>query len=80
MARTGKTLRTPVGTSALMRLEEDVLEMGVNMGLFIFKGMFKAHEVGTVDSIIEDETILVALQEEARQREYEERQAALYNG
>jgi hypothetical protein len=63
-----KGFRTPVGTAALMRLEEDLQEMGVEMGLEIFKGMFKHTEYDTVTEII-DVRIKLMLQEEANQAE-----------
>ena len=68
-ARAGNQLRTPVGTSALQHLEEDIQEMGIAVGVQIFTGMFKAAEIPVVEEILEARSIFVMLQEEARQRE-----------
>jgi hypothetical protein len=62
-------LRTPVGTAALMRLEQDVAAFGVDMALEVFIGLFKRQEADTVDAIITDRSIRMALQEEVNQRE-----------
>jgi AAA domain (dynein-related subfamily) len=63
-----KGFKTPVGTAALMRLEQDVSEMGVDMGLEIFMGMFKRSEYDTVKEIL-DVRIRLMMQEEANQAE-----------
>ena len=63
-----KGFKTPVGTAALMRLEQDVQEMGVDMGLEIFMGMFKRSEYDTVKEIL-DVRIRLMMQEEANQAE-----------
>jgi hypothetical protein len=46
-------IRTPIGTAALMRLNEDVRRDGVEMGLFVIRSMFTADEKLVVDEIIE---------------------------
>jgi MoxR-like ATPase len=63
-----KGFKTPVGTAALMRLEEDVQEMGVDLGIEVFKGMFEQTELDVVSEII-DVRIRDMLQEEANQAE-----------
>lgn len=72
LARAGNQLKTPCGTAALMRLEEDIKTFGIVMGISIFKGMFQPGERPVVDSIIEDGSILVALEEERRQASMEQ--------
>ena len=66
-----KGFRTPVGTAALMRLEEDVQQLGVDLGVEVFKGMFKHTEYDTVSEII-DVRIVTMLQEERNQAELNE--------
>ena len=63
-----KGFKTPVGTAALMRLEQDVQEMGVDMGIEVFMGMFKRNEYDTVKEIL-DVRIRLMMQEEANQAE-----------
>jgi len=77
LAFDNKQLQTPVGTSALQRCEEDVHSFGIALGMQVFLGMFKTNERGVVDSILEDGSIYVLLQEEDRQREIEAQQAQL---
>jgi MoxR-like ATPase len=69
LARTKGHLRTPVGTSALERLESDVQEFGVAIALNIFGGLFKQHERAQVETVIEDRSIIIALNEELKQAE-----------
>jgi MoxR-like ATPase len=52
-ARATGHIRTPVGTSALMRLCDDVLDDGVDMALFSLRSMFTTDEKLVVDEIIE---------------------------
>jgi hypothetical protein len=66
-ARAANQIRTPVGTSALQHLEEDLHTFGIAMATSIFVGMFKANEAPVVESIIEDRSIFVMLQEELKQ-------------
>ena len=68
-AKAGNQLRTPVGTTALQHLEEDIEQMGIAVAVSIFCGMFKANEIPVVEEILEARSIFVMLQEEARQRE-----------
>jgi hypothetical protein len=65
-------LRTPVGTAALMRLEKDVAAFGVDLGLEVFKGMFKHTEYDTIDAIIVDRSINLMLEQERAQAELNE--------
>jgi len=58
-------LRTPVGTAALARLCDDIDEFGIEMGLEIFVGMFKASEAATVNEIIDGRSIRILLEQEA---------------
>ena len=46
-------IQTPIGTAALMRLAEDAIEDGVDMGLFTLVSMFTADEKPKVEEIIE---------------------------
>jgi nitric oxide reductase NorQ protein/cobaltochelatase CobS len=66
-AREANQIRTPIGTSALQRVQEDVEAFGISLGMTVFTGMFKAQERPVVESIIEDRSIFVMLQEEQRQ-------------
>jgi MoxR-like ATPase len=52
-ARATGHLRTPVGTSALMRLASDVADTGVDMALYCLLSMFTQDEVPVVEEIIE---------------------------
>jgi len=66
-AREANQIQTPIGTSALQRVQEDVESFGIAMGTSILTSMFKARERPVVESIIEDRSIFVMLQEEQRQ-------------
>lgn len=68
-ARDKGALRTPVGTAALQRVEADCLTFGPQMGLSIFVGIFKPIERPQVEDIVNDRSIIVLLNEEAKQRE-----------
>jgi hypothetical protein len=57
-------LRTPVGTSALQHLEEDCNAFGIEMGLDVFVGLFKASEADVVREIIDGRSIRVLLEQE----------------
>jgi hypothetical protein len=52
-ARSTGHIRTPIGTAALMRLNDDIVEDGVDMGLFSLTSMFTQDEKLVVDEIIE---------------------------
>ena len=67
LARAANQIKTPVGTSALMWVEEDIAALGIAMGVEILTGMFQPNERAVVESIIEDGSIFVMLQEEQRQ-------------
>lgn len=60
-------LRTPVGTAALQRLEEDVAAFGIDMGIEVFIGMFKAAEADVVAEIVDGRSIRILLEQEAMQ-------------
>jgi MoxR-like ATPase len=66
-ARSANQVRTPVGTAALQRVQEDVDAFGIAAAMEVFTGMFKPNERPVVQSIIEDRSIFLMLQEEARQ-------------
>ena len=72
-ARKANKLRTPCGTSALQGLERDCAAFGAEMGLTILVGLFKGQERAVVESIIEDRSIIVLLNEEAKQAAAEAR-------
>jgi hypothetical protein len=69
VARDANQIRTPVGTAALQRLEDDVISFGVSLGLGVFLGMFKPAERAQVQAIVTDASIPLMLQEEARHRQ-----------
>jgi len=73
-ARQKNSIRTPIGTAALQKVERDVQAFGPVVGLQVLTGMFKANEADIVESIIEDRSIIVLLNEEERQRKVENRQ------
>lgn len=73
MAREKNSLRTPVGTSALERAEYAVEAFGPVAGLSVLVGMFPANEQAVVEAIIEDRSIIIALNEEIRQARIESR-------
>jgi hypothetical protein len=52
-ARATGHLRTPVGTSALMRLANDVTKNGVDMAIYCLLSMFTQDETPVVEEIIE---------------------------
>ena len=67
------SIRTPVGTAALQRVERDVNSFGPVLGLATFTGMFKGNERELVESLIEDRSIIVLLNEEIRQARIEDK-------
>jgi len=73
-SRAKNALRTPIGTAALQKLERDITTFGPVLALDILTGMFKANEREIVQSIIEDRSIIVLLNEEQRQARIEDRQ------
>lgn len=72
-SRQKNALRTPIGTAALQRVERDVEAFGPVLGLEVLTGMFKANERDIVESIIQDRSIIVMLNEELRQRKIEDK-------
>ena len=75
-ARERNSIRTPVGTAALQKCELNVKVFGAAMGLFTLTSMFKPQERPIVESIIEDRSIIILLNEELRQAEQEDRARA----
>jgi MoxR-like ATPase len=75
-ARQANQVRTPVGTAALQRAQEDVHTFGVALGMQVFTGMFKPNERPIVQSIIEDRSIFMLLQEELRQDKINDKSGA----
>ena len=71
VARRQGTIRTPFGTKALQKFERNVKAFGVEMAAQVVLGMFDASERDVVEAIIQDRSILVLLNEEARQAEVE---------
>jgi hypothetical protein len=63
-ARSGRSITTPVGTSALSRLCEDVEVYGVDTALWMFKAMFSPQEQPKVEAIIQDRSITMLLNDE----------------
>jgi len=70
-ARSKNTLRTPIGTAALIRAERNVRVFGTVLGLELLTSMFGPQERPVVESIIEDRSIIILLNEELRQAEAE---------
>jgi MoxR-like ATPase len=60
-ARATGHIRTPIGTSALMRLCDDLVEDGVDMGLYSLLSMFTNDERLIVDEIIESRSFKTLL-------------------
>jgi hypothetical protein len=75
-ARERNSVRTPVGTAALQRCERNVATFGPVMGLFTLTSMFAPQERPIVESIIEDRSIIILLNEELRQAAAEARSRA----
>ena len=73
-ARDRNSIRTPVGTAALQRAERNVATFGPVMGLFTLTSMFGPQERPIVESIIEDRSVIILLNEELRQAATEARQ------
>lgn len=67
-ARATGHIRTPVGTSALMRLCDDIIEDGVDMALFCLRSMFDNDEQLTFDEIIESRSFKALLHNAAEGR------------
>jgi hypothetical protein len=66
-ARERNSVRTPVGTAALQRCERNVATFGPVVGLNVLTSMFGPNERPIVESIIEDRSIIILLNEELRQ-------------
>jgi hypothetical protein len=64
-ARDTRAITTPVGTSALQRLEDDVICLGVDYALWAFTGQFtNKTEAAVVEEIIRDRSIREMLEKE----------------
>jgi len=64
-ARESRSIVTPIGTSALQRLEQDIKLMGVEFGLWAFCGRFtNKNERAVVTTIVEDRSIRIMLNSE----------------
>lgn len=64
-ARETRAITTPVGTSALQRLEEDIAALGVEYALWAFTGQFTSKtEAAVVNEIITDKSIRIMLDAE----------------
>ena len=63
-ARNQRVLTTPVGTSALQRLNADCATFGVDNAIWVFTGMFPPAERERVQTIIEDRGFLDVLRAE----------------
>lgn len=67
-ARETRAITTPVGTSALQRLEADVIGLGVDYAIWAFTGQFTSKtEAAVVDEIITDKSIRMMLEAEVAQ-------------
>lgn len=63
-ARKASEIQTPVGTSALQRIERNVIAMGADLAMYTLLGMFDPSERDVVQAIITDRTIVEMLQSE----------------
>jgi hypothetical protein len=72
-ARDRNSIRTPIGTAALIRCERNVKMFGPVVGLNILVSMFGPQERPIVESIIEDRSIIILLNEELNQAAQEAR-------
>ena len=75
-ARDRNSIRTPVGTAALIRCVRNVKTFGTILGLKTLIDLFGPSERPIVEAIIEDRSIIILLNEELRQAETEARQRA----
>ena len=66
-ARERNSIRTPCGTAALQRCVRNVRVHGPVVGLSMLAAMFLPNERPIVESIIEDRSIIILLNEELRQ-------------
>ena len=65
LARETRAITTPVGTSALQRLEEDILHLDVDYALWAFMGQFTSKaEKAKVDAILTDRSIKALIENE----------------
>lgn len=65
----GSTLRTPVGTVALQRLDLDVQTFGPDVALEIFAAAFKPKERDAVRHVIDSNSVNTLLKEEQRAKQ-----------
>jgi hypothetical protein len=64
-------IRTPIGTAALQRLQQDVESFGIDLGCEVFVGMFKNTEADVVREVIDGRSIKQMLEQEQAQRKME---------
>lgn len=70
MAKDQRVLSTPVGTSALMRLADDIRDFGVDFAIQAFLGQFAAiNEQSKVEAILNDRSLIPMLKAEWEQNE-----------
>lgn len=68
-ARETRAITTPVGTSALQRLEKDIVALGIDYALWAFSGQFTSKtEAAVVEEIIVDKSIRMMLEAEEAER------------
>lgn len=64
-AREARAITTPIGTSALQRLEQDVVGLSVDYAIWAFTGQFtNKSEAAVVEEIINDKSIRMMLEAE----------------
>lgn len=68
-ARETRAITTPIGTSALQRLERDIISLGIDFALWAFSGQFTSKtEASVVEEIITDKSIRMMLEAEEAAR------------
>jgi len=68
-ARANRALNTPVGTSALRNMCEDVERFGVDTAVWMFTAMFTPQEQAKVQAIITDRSVLLLLRDEQQAKQ-----------
>jgi MoxR-like ATPase len=59
-------IKTPIGTSALMQLADDLVEDGVEMALYVLKSMFTQDEKPYIDEVVETRSFKTLLSNSAQ--------------
>ena len=68
-ARETRAITTPIGTSALQRLEQDLVSLGIDYALWAFSGQFTSKtEAAVVNEIIVDKSIRLLMEAEEAER------------